>query len=304
MVTSQSHQTRLARRDKEENCGSISPSWDIVSTSPSCGSRCDQRTLKSTAAFLRTCQQACDEGTDVLYGDSIFWFDDSSHFCDWHRTAWASGEGHGVQCCSESLPECDYLTMADWFDLIGEYNRLKVRHLRLAFTDSLFRICHADKDNEGWPVSRGGGDELVRAFRQLAQGHNLKAITMSFEDAAMQQGCLVLPEWTGNSVLLKALRCIKGIKELRMLNEMADASVDWIDSDYPHPSDWPELTSQILNLLKTDVEAGYETREKVQCVKAFSKTSLNQAVEGDQVSLMDIADVSVLRIAAEGQESS
>ena len=75
--------------------------------------------LSKSLASFRTCRQANEEGTAVLYGKGCFYFDDEQH-------------GNGlIADFAQELPPCDFVTMHRFLGIIGIENRQKIRHLQL-----------------------------------------------------------------------------------------------------------------------------------------------------------------------------
>lgn len=84
-------------------------------------------------SLIRTCQQAHEEGTIVLYGQNTFHFSDTPYFKDSPYFDDTSEVPSGVV-----LPFCEVTYMYAFLSVIGKANRLRIRHLVLLFGDDTF----------------------------------------------------------------------------------------------------------------------------------------------------------------------
>ena len=168
------------------------------------GRRFAERTLNNGLAFLQSCQKAHDEATAFLYGNKIFYFDDSSygntrieasahcHYCSgeprilgdlpvsmttYNRCYDARDSKHYVV-----IPRCDFVSMYDWLFKIGERNRLKIRHIHISLSNSQFAKVLGERHGVDDPLkpSPVGGDLIEKALELLARGHNLDTFGVSF----------------------------------------------------------------------------------------------------------------------------
>ena len=172
------------------------------------GRRFAEHTVKYDLAFLRSCQQAHQEATAVLYGSKSFYFDDTSYgyediqveastYC-WYclgeksipqgppasmamatqnRCLDAHDGKHYIQ-----IPPCDFVGMYDWLFKIGERNRIQIRHVHISLSGSQFAKVLGEQHlvHDPRKLSPVGGDLIEKALALLARGHNLNTFSVSF----------------------------------------------------------------------------------------------------------------------------
>ena len=181
--------------------------------------RCRQRNginshladMVGNLAFLRTSQQAHEEGTSILYGNNIFYFTDQAY----------GFEEHEIAGFDTKLKSCDFVYLYSFITRIGVRNRSRLRHIRFSFS-SLTYILYPHESK--W----GGGHLIGEALDLLSYRHNLQTLDVEFteDDRFSMEDCvekenhchgefLVLFHW--QPCLADKLWSIRGIKELRIL---------------------------------------------------------------------------------------
>ncbi|CAF9935414.1 hypothetical protein IMSHALPRED_010219 [Imshaugia aleurites] len=171
------------------------------------GGELKNRTINNGLALLQSCQQAHEEGTANLYRNHVFYFDDTRYdrwsykidvtaqcyYCQRLQGSEPSGgwrygdhcyDANGFDLNHEILiPYCDFIYMRDWLSIIGAKNRLLIRHVQLHFNQSQFAKVLGAGHWGGKPrkLTSVGGDFVERGLQELALGHNLETITISFE---------------------------------------------------------------------------------------------------------------------------
>ena len=188
---------------------------------------------KGRTALLRTCQQANEEATAVLYGDNTFLFDDEP-YGKWRTRP------HGFNF---TIPRCDFLTMYAFLCRIGSRNRVKIQHLRLKFSYGTFTAYPHEfpfELNEVNSSIMGGAACVGDALEVMAKGHNLLTFEIELSEKKIHRdSCygsddddsipeLINPEgrlvsytlqqlFHADGALTARLRQFRGVKELKIL---------------------------------------------------------------------------------------
>ena len=264
-----------------------------------------QRTINNGLALLQSCQQAHEEAISYLYGNHVFYFDDTQHGC-WSNTIdvtshcfycqrlrgdepssdWAysdrcyDAEGFGGKH-ELVVPFCDFIYMHRWLSDIGERNRLRIRHIQLHFDTSQFTKVLGAAHRGGKPgkPSPVGGEFPEGGLRQLALGHNLESMTMSFP-VPMPGGymdCAPLHLFSADQFhsdrLKKALCNVTGLRTLVCEPTIREHTAsDDGDSD-------PETVDSIragIREVRNSMTSGYETRTKHEVTTQWSRPFINQ----------------------------
>ena len=158
-----------------------------------------QRTLSNVLGLLLFCRKAHEEAMEALYGNHVFYFDDTRHgryeteveasahcyYCraDFAGDCFSSSRGRHYVC----VPYCDFVGMHDWLINIGEENRMRIRHVQLHFSGAQFvkflgeshwvSVLEPGSPRKPSPV---GGDFIARALKLLGSAHNLETFRISF----------------------------------------------------------------------------------------------------------------------------
>lgn len=152
--------------------------------------------------FLRTCVQIHREGTAMLYGSNVFYFED---------------EPYCTNCgCVQAIATA-YLHV--WLQLIGK-NRTKIREIHLFIEDPLSLFYPGEigldlQDPDTEDQGRGRGSYLGKAFAILSHGHNLQKLEMRFEWAHVRLSDQLLG-FGMNSLLVQQMSKVWGIKKVIM----------------------------------------------------------------------------------------
>ena len=128
-------------------------------------------------SLLRTCQQIHEEGSAVLYGENIFWFDDIPYN---EIRGMPPLDGLGINIV---LPYCKITFMYAFLRIIGKTNRLRIRHLRIRFDRDIFATfpeeCGAWRT---WELDGVGGASYISdALDFLSDDHQLRSLKISFK---------------------------------------------------------------------------------------------------------------------------
>ena len=120
--------------------------------------------------LLRTCRQAHEEATAVLYGNNTFYFNDFRHGAGTYTSRHFRNK--------PPLPMCDFATMGPFLTRIGSEMRAKIRHVRLGFTSQLvLRYAYALDHNP----AMAGEAYIGEAFKLLSAGAPLPILDVQFD---------------------------------------------------------------------------------------------------------------------------
>lgn len=132
---------------------------------------------------------------------------------------------------------CEYINMCNWMSSIGETNRLKLRHLHLRFTASMF-TRYLDEGLFSGNFSnlvRCGGDLLGNALKLLSKGQNLQTLEISFDrlkrlgNEARIAFRILFDE---HGKMRKDLEANGGLKQLEWTGESCSGEPDLLDLGY------------------------------------------------------------------------
>ncbi|MCJ1460019.1 hypothetical protein MMC28_010398 [Mycoblastus sanguinarius] len=168
--------------------------------------------------------------------------------------------------------------MHHWLSMIGEKNRLRIRHLHLHFSSSQFTDILGNRDEKGRPgeLSPVGGDLVADALSFFGNGHNLDTVEVSFQKSTNEDTQPANNRLSGfgrygylkeafldlfrpgyrNSSLKCALSSIKGVKHLKC-EEMVGDLVDTL-----HGTNLMDEARAGLREVKSMMESGHATRQK------------------------------------------
>ena len=134
------------------------------------------RTLNLTSlAFLRTCQQACDEAADVLYGKHVFHFSDQPHLEKPSANtalSWASNE--------HRMPLCDFVTVLAFFRSLSSTSRKKLHHLQIEFLTRGLVAPSASSEIAWESHPLRGGPDLVEVLKMVTAEFELRTFRVVF----------------------------------------------------------------------------------------------------------------------------
>lgn len=162
-------------------------------------------TLKCLALpFIRTCQQAHQEGTNVLYGVNTFRFGDSPY----HQEQSESGDAF--------TPFCHIIYMYTFLSVIGKANRLKIRHLELRFYSDSFITFPGERNvwntytgNDSWRVIY-----IIDVLDFFSESHCLQSLDLYL--LGRYNGMAQFSVWfSKDSSLLRTLAQFKAIEKMR-----------------------------------------------------------------------------------------
>ena len=159
-------------------------------------------------ALIRTCQQAHEEGTNVLYGVNIFRFDDIPY--DMTPTGYIGSRSAFI------LPQCEMTFLYAFLSHIGKANRLKMRHLRLEFfSDAFVTFPEGPGRYNIWQSygkgGYGGAVYVSEALDLLTDSHRLQTLKVGFSGS--EDGVAGFSIWFSmNSMLIRRLAQFKGIQ--------------------------------------------------------------------------------------------
>ena len=132
------------------------------------------RTLSCQAlSLIRTCQQAHEECTDILYGDNVFRFDDLVAM---------NVPLSGVK--GLYTPHCGISHMYFFLSVIGKANRLKIRHVQLRFYTRVFITFAGERDlrnNDCYDHSKGKASYVSDALDFFSESHRLQSLILEFK---------------------------------------------------------------------------------------------------------------------------
>ena len=162
-------------------------------------------TLKSQAlSLVRTCQQAYEECTSVIYGDSTFQFDDEDDSL--YKAAWSDS---GV-----FFPHCEMIYLYPFLSEIGATNRMKIRHLVLKFNTESFVTFLGDNGLYAvrYEPSNGGASFINDALDLFSESHQLQSLSLVFSESSDGMAGL-LAFFTKGSRLYRRLTQFKSLEK-------------------------------------------------------------------------------------------
>lgn len=180
----------------------------------------NQANMSDSLALLRTCQQAHEEATAVLYGSNIFYFSDRTHGIDTHNM---------TNFGNYMIPMCDFITMYPFLCAIGAHNRARIHNIRLGFFGKWFTTYMHERSprHESSTWVGGGAGFIGDALDLLSQGHNLIHVEIQFGTWKYQHSLRVKEEeetledfkdvFSRRATLPRRFQQVRGIKELRVL---------------------------------------------------------------------------------------
>ncbi|KAL9118231.1 MAG: hypothetical protein Q9187_005224 [Circinaria calcarea] len=156
------------------------------------------RVFADSIPFLRTCVQIHREGTAMLYGSNVFYFED---------------EPYCTNCGCVQAIAIAYLHI--WLQLIGK-NRTKITQIHIFIEDPLslyypgeigLELYNLNTENEG------RGSYLGNAFAIFSHGHNLQKLEMRFSLAYFRLSDHLLG-FGMNSLLIQQMAKVSGVKKV------------------------------------------------------------------------------------------
>lgn len=154
--------------------------------------------------FIRTCHQAYEEGTDVLYSVNTFRFGDSPN-----------EQKEMTRFMDVFAPFCEFIYMYAFLSAIGEANRLKIRHLELRFYVKKYTVWPEERN---WTAHTSDDSDrttyIIDALNYLSRSHRLRSLDLYFYGRS--RGMAEFSIWfSKNSSLLRTLVQFKAIEKMR-----------------------------------------------------------------------------------------
>ena len=171
--------------------------------------------------LMRTCRQAHDESTNVLYGDNTFRFDDYKEDVGWSLDPWNSYHAH-----SETYHLYPFLSV------IGKANRMKLRHLDLKFHKyTLFAFPGEDTVwDTKYNLDLSVASSISNALDFLSESHRLQSLVLSFPGSYWGMAGFSL-RFSKDSELYRSLTQFKAIRKLKCCLKM-DGLYELDDAKY------------------------------------------------------------------------
>ena len=157
---------------------------------------------------MRTCQQAHDESTSVLYGDNTFRFDDVPYDNDEFKWSLDSSDFYPSHY--------EILHFYPFLSVIGRANRMKLRHLDLKF------LTYTDyagiSEDTVWDSKHksdlSATSSISYALDFLSESHRLQSLDLHFQGSFW--GMARFSFWfSKDSQLYRSLTQFKAISELK-----------------------------------------------------------------------------------------
>lgn len=266
------------------------------------------RTINNGVGLLQSCQQAHEEATVILYGNHVFYFDDTTHgtwgtrmdvteYCYYCQRLRGHVPGDGLtyrdRCYDADdfggkheihVPETDFISMSKWLSAIGARNRSLIRHIQLHFFTSRYvKVLGA----RHWGARPGkpsavGGDFLERGLQLLASGHNLETFTISFEAPKPGEYSINLKEAPIELFSLRGAYSDRLKKALCSITRVGRFSCDPTVGKYTcrevdgSDSDCLEGVHESIREVRSSMEAGYETPTEQEVMTTWSSPYIDQ----------------------------
>ena len=132
-------------------------------------------------SLIPTCQQAHEEGTNVLYGQNTFSFGDAPYF----EYSFGEDESYDSPFTPSGvyLPFCEVTYMYGFLSVIGKANQSKIRHVKLVFDTEMFLTLPGQRSVWTYVAQdkMGGAGCFGDALDFLSENHRLQSLNLSFE---------------------------------------------------------------------------------------------------------------------------
>lgn len=266
------------------------------------------RTINNGLGLLQSCQQAHEEATAVLYGNHVFYFDDTLHgtwgtkmdvteYCSYCERVRGHRPGDGLRDrdrCYDAegfglkheilVPETDFTSMGNWLSAIGARNKSLIRRIQLHFFTSRYVKVQGARhlgSRLGKP-SAVGGDFLEQGLQMLAAGHNLETFTISFEapkpgeySIDMKQAPIELFSIgiAYSDRLKKALCNITRVRHFSCDPTVGKYTCKEVDGS---SSDCLARLHESIHEVRRSMEAGYKPRMEKEVITTWSSTYIDQ----------------------------
>ena len=163
--------------------------------------------------LMRTCKQAHDESTNILYGSNTFCFEDVLY--NPQDTSWLSDSFD----CSPHL--CGIFPLYPFLSVIGRANRMKLRHLDLKFyTYTTYAIpCEASVWDSKDKADRSVASSVSNALDFLSQSHQLQSLVLNFEGSYWSLARFSVC-FSKDSEIYRSLTQFKAIRKLKCCVDM------------------------------------------------------------------------------------
>lgn len=126
-----------------------------------------------TLSLMRTCQQAHNESTNILYGDNTFCFEDVLRDQDNILPS--------VEFSDACPPLLEGFNLYPFLSVIGRANGTKLRHLDLKF----YTFYAVPNDVSVWDTNYDAARSLASSVNSaldlLSQSHRLQSLVLNFE---------------------------------------------------------------------------------------------------------------------------
>ena len=213
--------------------------------------------------LMRTCQQAHDESTSILYGDNTFGFDDLRY------------DDLTLDYSDSYSDYCELTHFYLFLSKIGRANRMKLRHLDLKFcTYSIFTVPGEDTVwdacyNPDLKVT----SSISYALNLLSESHRLQSLVLHFSGS--HRGMVRFSFWfSKDSELYRNLAQFKAIRKLK-----CTVNMDGLDELEGSKNAVYEEAVDNYRGLKAELAAGYALES--ECISSPSKKN---GLQSDPVS--------------------
>ena len=214
-----------------------------------------------TLSLIRTCQQAHDESTNVLYSDNTFCFDDVLY--DKEDMSWY------FDLLNFPPIGCETSYFYPFLSVIGRANRMKLRHLDLNF--HRYTTFPLLGDDNAWGIKYKHHHSVASFMRNaldfLSKSHRLQSLVLTFQGSHRSMAGFSF--WfSKDSELYRSLTRFKAIRELkcrvntRGLDEMDDAKYAVYEKAVDN-----------YHELRAELEAAYE-QKSASTASSTTKNSL------------------------------
>lgn len=198
--------------------------------------------LSNCLPLLRTCQDVHEEAVSVLYGSNVFAFSDKPHGTD----------DMAFNEFDFSIQWCDFVTMYGFFSCIGRGNRLRIRHLRLHFSTSIFILYPAEAECNRSVTHCGAANCIGEALELLSSNHNLHNFELVF-GLKDHDRTYVFNRMFSGDISFKLVRIMMQFKNVRRVKDVRLVYPPSMDT----PDDWPLM---VRDIDPTKYEGGPELR--------------------------------------------
>ena len=158
--------------------------------------------------LMRTCQQAHDESTSVLYGNNTFCFDDIPY--DEEDFYWSLNSSDFYP------PHYEIFHFYPFLSVIGRANRMKLRHLDLKiYTYTIFAVPgEGTVWNSKYKSDLSATSSIINALDFLSESHRLQSLVLHFQGSYWGMARFSL--WFSKDCeLYRSLTQFKAISELK-----------------------------------------------------------------------------------------